>query len=175
MSAEAFIITVPARTGPGHAITEEGVAEFVALRTANGGWVSAEDPGYFWKKDYSFHASNPRPIVLIDPEDADAALRLADAIETCGVESHCDPGECGSGGCWAGRVQDALRSLVADRPDEPTGLGAVIEVRNGELYVRDKTTTTTAHWKRARGQEGGARHRYADLDVARVLSEGVPC
>lgn len=63
-------------------------------------------------------------------------------------------------------------SSIWRNPPEPTGLGAVIETFDGELYIRDKTTTTVAHWKRARGQEGGKRHRYDDLRVVKVLGAG---
>lgn len=73
-------------------------------------------------------------------------------------------------------MQAALREFASPappKPDEPTGLGAVVETVHGELYVRDKTTTTVAHWKRARGEDSSKRYKYAALAVVRVLSEGV--
>lgn len=70
-------------------------------------------------------------------------------------------------------MQAALRSLVAEpEPEEPTGLGAVAEARS-EIYVIDKTTTTVRRWKRARGEDGGRRHAWADLPrPLTVLSPG---
>lgn len=105
-------------------------------------------------------------LVVIDPEDREQVERLAERI----------------GHLWKSHtyvrdvVQAALREFAnptPPKPEEPTGLGAVVETVRGELFVRDKTTTTVAHWKRARGGESGKRHRYDNIDAVRVLSEGV--
>lgn len=73
-------------------------------------------------------------------------------------------------------AQQALREFADPppvKPEEPTGLGAVVEDSAGDLWVRDKTTTTIAHWKRARGQMGGKRLPWSAIDAVRVLSEGI--
>ena len=110
----------------------------------------------------------PQPVAVIAYEDREQVERL--------VEELCE-GQWGHrwGDEQVDKMQAALREFAAPTPriEEPTGLGAVVETVHGELYVRDKTTTTVAHWKRARGEERGQRHRWSDLSVVRVLSEGV--
>lgn len=123
------------------------------------------------------HDASAKPVVVLDPNSRKQVERLRNETLRC-LRDHIGNravDECAfTEGDLANAMQAALRSLIADpRPEEPTGLGAVIDV-SGELYVRDKTTTTTAHWKRARGQENGKRHRYDELcGVVRVLSDGV--
>ncbi len=137
--------------------------EIRVMWTHDGGWRGPK--GTF----YDLHLS-ARPLVVIDPEDREHVERLVRALDSQRTLSD-----------WSSLLgpavettQDALRSLITPpRPPEPQGLGAVVETADGERYVRDKTTTTVAHWKRASGGEGGSRHRYDTLPVVRVLSEGV--
>jgi hypothetical protein len=73
------------------------------------------------------------------------------------------------------RLGAFLRALaVAPRPDEPSGLGAVVRAGNGDLYVRAKVVTTDRHWQNAYGQTGHTRYRWDQLPrPVSVLSEGV--
>ena len=60
------------------------------------------------------------------------------------------------------------------RPAEPTGLGAVVQVGNSDIYVRTKLTTRHRHWSNAYGMNGKARYRWDDLPLPiTVLSPGV--
>lgn len=54
------------------------------------------------------------------------------------------------------------------KPDEPMGLGAVVEDADGEQWVR--FNSATGWWWR---DALGVNRRYADIDAVRVLSEGV--
>jgi hypothetical protein len=115
---------------------------------------------------------NADRVLVISPEDSEQVERLAHALgqaeavyaRPSDVTLHYNPE----------LMQAALRSLLAPpKPDEPTGLGAVVEDQRGEWWVRDKTTTTVNHWKRARGEDGGRRYPYADIAAVRVISLGV--
>lgn len=111
--------------------------------------------------------SAARPVVVIDPEDREQVAALL---------SHYHSWK------WTAEIAEAsitdmqtsLRESANPKPriEEPTGLGAVVEDEYGDLWIRDKTTTTVAHWKRARGEDGGRRYRWSDLDVARVIQPG---
>lgn len=127
------------------------------------GWQSAESGGLTGDED-EFEITR-RPLVVIDPEDrAQVALVLsryhswkwtAEVAEASITD-----------------MQAALRSLLAPpKPDEPTGLGAVVEDAEGRRWVRARETTTTAHWKRADGF--GQRLAYDKVNAVRVLSLGV--
>lgn len=72
------------------------------------------------------------------------------------------------------RLGAFLRAFAVRRPDEPTGLGAVVRAGNGDLYVRAKVTTTTRHWANAYGLNGHTRYRWEQLPPpVVVLSPGV--
>lgn len=73
-------------------------------------------------------------------------------------------------------MQEALRSLAAPptpRPDEPTGLGAVVEDAAGNRYLRCRTNDLAPWYAEKPGDESRPYRYYHDLDVVRVLSEGV--
>jgi hypothetical protein len=94
-----------------------------------------------------------RPLVVLDPELDEDVQRLCDAYKSV---------DHSVGTYW---MQAALRSLVAPpKPEEPQGLGAVIEDAEGTLWVY---TGEEYAW----ASNGGARH-WHELDVARVLSDG---
>ena len=110
-------------------------------------------------------------LVVIDPEDREQVERLASIYYGKGWHNtylHVRPP-------MIDAMQAALREFANPTPriEEPKGLGAVVRDVHGELWVRDKTTTTVAHWKRARGQMGGKRVSWSDINAVRVLSEGV--
>lgn len=105
-----------------------------------------------------------RPLVVIDPEDRDQVERLLSRYlnEYDGMDS---PARKDEVDCF----QIALRSLVADpKPEEPQGLGAVIEESSGERLVR-----TSDENDRAWTDENGDSWPWRKLAVVRVLSEGL--
>src|SRR5437868_4906157 len=71
----------------------------------------------------------PRPLVVIDPEDREQVERLAEAWSgACRVTPLRAP---------ADRMQTALRSLVTPpKPDEPMGRYAAVQTAEGLEYVR---------------------------------------
>lgn len=113
------------------------------------------------------------PVAVISPEDREQVERLS-ALYGINLRY------AGTAGPTVDEAADAMQAALREfanptppKPEEPTGLGAVVVTADGEMYVRDKTTTTVAHWKRASGGEGGKRHRYSSLPVVAVLSDGV--
>jgi hypothetical protein len=106
-----------------------------------------------------------RPLVVIDPEDREAVERLmADYLTRYdGMEAKPQPDE-------VSYMQAALREFAAPtppKPDEPQGLGAVVEAE-GAQWVRFESKT--GWWWR---DKAGTNRRYADLAVVRILSPGV--
>ena len=106
--------------------------------------------------------TDARPLVVIDPEDRVQVERLAEGI----------------GHLWTSRprvadvVQQALRSLLAPpKPDEPTGLGAVVEAINANYFVR--ATTGEQPWVRVDNDPDEWGCEWEDIAAVRVLSEGV--
>lgn len=100
--------------------------------------------------------SDLRPLVVIDPEDSEA------------VERH-----------WrmAGQSLPSFRAALREyanptppRPDEPQGLGAVVEDADGVRWVRSERHDC-APWDRVGEPVGG--FLWPDVAAVRVLSEGV--
>lgn len=72
------------------------------------------------------------------------------------------------------RMGAFLAAFAAPRPDEPTGLGAVVRAGNGDLYVRAKVTTKDRNWSNAYGMTGHTRYRWDQLPrPVEVLAPGV--
>jgi len=104
-------------------------------------------------------------LVVIDPEDREQVERLSQAVTA--VAGWSDIMEYQRTNALA----DALREFADPKPPkpaEPTGLGAVVEDARGYRWSR-LGGTTEFPWHH--GLIG--RERYADIDVVRVLSEGV--
>lgn len=130
-------------------------------------WSSSNgDSGY---RDFRL-AMDGRSLVVIDPEDFEQVERLAQARSDAGC----------AGEAWGlvpgwhddliERMQAALRSLITPpRPIEPTGLGAVVEDARGERWVRGPLHNS---WRWLKVDAPGCEN-YAEIDVVRVLSEGV--
>lgn len=111
---------------------------------------------------------NGRPLVVIDPDDGKQVERLALLI-------------------WPERLSgplsdrsflmlaDALRDFGKPTlPPEPTGLGAVIEDVDGDLWVRvEQPDPDDPHWFFNGRDEDSCCVRWSDLDVAKVLTPGV--
>jgi hypothetical protein len=115
-----------------------------------------------------------RPLVVIDPEDREQVERL----EWLYVNSAGDRPD-----SIADRMQAALREFTEPKPpkpEEPTGLGAVVECDPGPVYDRAWAVRVWAGddfggkaWDYYDSSGNGGRCHYADLAVVRVLSEGV--
>jgi hypothetical protein len=120
-----------------------------------------------------------RPLVVIDPESD------ADVERFCRAYTEAAPNSVP----WLQRrtadkdsvvrdVRNALRSLAnptPPKPDEPTGLGAVVEDSDGHRWVRvDRKEGLSSCWQpcnRAISQPQWSR--YEHIAAVRVLSEGV--
>jgi hypothetical protein len=131
----------------------------------NDGWSHSADWGGGSVYDHIGNGS-PRPLVVIDPEDHEQVERLLRTYyaEPTGI---IPPGQVDA-------LQTALRSLVADpKPDEPQGLGAVVEDAEGKRYVR-YTQDNLAPWRAESPRSADRPFRYyKDLTAVYVLSEGV--
>lgn len=66
--------------------------------------------------------------------------------------------------------------LPKPKPEEPTGLGAVVEEADGTRWVRSDIMPYVAQWSCARPDEPwrSVRRYYKDIAAVIVLSEGVP-
>ena len=74
---------------------------------------------------------------------------------------------------------DDLALVRASKPEEPTGLGAVVEDVDGVPWVRteNRANITGAVWQSAfhvTQPDKAIQREYADIAAVRVLSEGVP-
>ena len=99
-----------------------------------------------------------RPVLVIDPEGSDVNSLIARL------------GTAYRGSCHDMRT--ALRSLLSPpKPEEPTGLGAVVEDAKGRLWTN--THRIRAWYCADEGAIGERPSRYADIDAVKVLSEGV--
>jgi hypothetical protein len=113
------------------------------------------------EKDTAF--AEGRPLVVIDPENAESCDELAELIWP-----HYSDEE------YAEIVQAALRSLVKPpKPEEPLGLGAVVEDAEGNAWVRTHATGYPWHCALDRtDMNSTAVRRYARIDVVRILANG---
>lgn len=71
-------------------------------------------------------------------------------------------------------VREAMRSFTPPKPDEPLGLGAVVEDDEGEKWVRAGISHRKADdWRCVEGHHVGYWSEWFNLNAVRVLSEGV--
>ena len=124
-------------------------------------WMTGEEGRYYGS------ARDVRPLVVIDPEDREQVERLArgwhaereHAIRWEKLSQH-DRDES------IRTQQAALRSLITPpRPEEPTGLGAVVEDEDGVTWVR----SGDGYWH----DSDGGTARWDAVKAVKVLSEGV--
>lgn len=112
-----------------------------------------------------------RPLVVIDPKDREQVERLAALFRMERVKGDRDAIVGGS----TDAMQAALREFADLKPriEEPAGLGAVVEDAEGALWVR--VDDPVHSWVAARRSEGAytRRTKWDQIDVVRVLSEGV--
>jgi hypothetical protein len=107
-----------------------------------------------------------RPLVVLDPEEDGGrvtavieGLRATESLYVRGAESLYVSA--------ADVAEQILRALADPKPAEPTGLGAVVRLRDGTLATRSDYITTNP-WRDGRG----VPHEWRDLDVTEVLSGG---
>lgn len=139
---------------PGDMVFHSSRGRGIVQECLTGLWVE------FQQNDVASRAADVdvRPLVVIDPEDREQVTRLAFAIaERCGNTDG---------------VQAALRSLIEpSRPEEPTGLGAVVESADGELFVRHGIADEDEETGWCDSQ--GVGRSWARVNAVKVLSEGV--
>lgn len=131
-----------------------------------GVWINLDSEGYV----IDAYVEKARPLVVIDPEDREAVERLVEVLVR--FEG---PGPA----TFADRIQLALREFAAPtppKPDEPQGLGAVVEDAEGLLWLRwwaegSAHPSSTRPWQCANGM--GSDREWSEVSAVRVLSEGV--
>ena len=128
------------------------------------GWVEFADVGNY--ADYADVAADLRRLVVIDAEDRrqveqlEAAVREANGWNMLHHERR------------TAALQAALREFAdpkPPRPEEPTGLGAVVEATHGNYFVRSERNPDRP-WDRRGG--GVCSYGWGEIDAVRVISEG---
>lgn len=106
-----------------------------------------------------------RPLVVIDPEDrkqVERFIRALDPVSETILPKRID------------YFAAALYGFVNPKPDEPVGLGAVVEDAQGNRYVRTESDAGMSMWVRSQAPEAtDPRYVWSELPVVRVLSEGI--
>jgi len=130
-------------------------------------WADGDDDeAWFMPNQVTDH----RPLVVIDPEDREQVERLEAILagQHGWPVPHNEP--------RVGYMQAALRSLVADpKPEEPTGLGAVVEDAEGRRWVRAWEGAIKGKvWTQGLdlGEDGTIFRAYDGIAAVRVLAEG---
>jgi hypothetical protein len=121
------------------------------------GWERLSDSAFA----YDSQTVAAHPLLLLDPEDREQVERLADRLPS---------------NVQVPTLRDALRSLVEPpKPEEPTGLGAVVEDDDGELWFRMAIENQTWAGEVWQAQYGDAERwsKWPVIAAVRVLSEGV--
>ncbi len=115
-------------------------------------------------------------VVLIDPESDGESEAIVTAFVAAGVWEIIPAAVENSHHYRRVQVQAALRSLVTPpKPDEPQGLGAVVEDAAGDRWVhvcdcRGLNGMPNKDWQR----RGEVRQSvYSDISAVRILSDGV--
>lgn len=119
-------------------------------------------------------------LVVIDPESPGDVARLADAF--CNARWSHLPGSDECDPLTRSSMQAALREFATPKPpkpDEPQGLGAVVEDADGTPWVRieNRPNITGQVWASAFSRKRPDRSdtaAWSDIDVVRILHEGVP-
>ena len=132
-----------------------------ALRTKDG-WAHFDGSvGGLYQDEY-----NVRPLVVIDPKDAEAVKRLLIAVLAQSDPLHPD----GSG---LAAAHPAFAAPKPPHPHQPTGLGARGVDAGGRRYVRCDEDSRH-RWHCPDDETGSSDNFYADITAIEVLSEGVP-
>ena len=134
----------------------------ISLYTSEG-WVNNRFP--IPVHDYN----GVRPLVVIDPEDRAQVEMLRDLWDGAHAEQQGHKPSASTKGARGNALQAALREFAdpkPPKPDEPTGLGAVVEDADGLRWVRH----ADGWW--GSPQQFDTR-TWAAIDAVRVLSHGV--
>ena len=117
------------------------------------------------------------PLVVIDPEDREQVERLLLGYAGWKGSDKVDDN-------YVYDMQAALREFASPtppRPEEPQGLGAVVEDEEGARWIKidlhsncnDWVDLGAHKWTPTNGERETIRHHYRDITAVRVLSEGV--
>lgn len=163
VDGDVALVTGPARliSEPGDSVTKRAIRSHDCWYVAKGrGWRDVE-------------LSEVRPLLVIDSEDREQVERLCNAIDKAFNDVRID----GTGPNSTELAQAALRALAnpqPPKPDEPTGLGAVVEDSEGSRWIRCWGPGIRMAWIGSRLPD--AEDEWATYDsiaAVRVLSEGV--
>ncbi len=120
------------------------------------------------------HVDDARPLVVIDPEDREQVERFREiASRWADQVPYSDMREAGDMD-HLDAMQAALREFAnptPPKPDEPTGLGAVVEDVDGNFWIR--TCKPCEDCLDKPWQSGPVRRNWLIVEAVRVLSEGV--
>ena len=146
------------------------------------GWARLDNPDDFCNDDSPYRPADPRPLVVIDPEDREQVGRLIDHYVAEG-EALGYPTSNVRADHRFDAMQVALREFAEPRPpkpDEPKDYLAVALTRDGKRYWRWSAGTahTSVPWRllgavHADTQDEDGNFRWADLDVVEIVSDGV--
>jgi hypothetical protein len=152
-------------------IDHGATGQVVAVRTDLGGWACSRRGSDGKPFHHEGDLLSARPLVVIDPEDREQVERLVQAWERQAGESAFST---------TGRyLQAALREFAnptPPRPEEPTGLGAVVEDAEGVRYVRAGLSHGDVMpdcWRHVSGSNIGYWSEWKHIAAVKVLSEGV--
>lgn len=151
--------------------------EFMAMLCSFDGlfWCGVGPEGF--GQFYADAADIARPLVTIDPEDRQSVERLA--FEYVRTFAKGEGIAAKTVVIAAEQMQAALREFADPtpiKPDEPTGLGAVVEDTEGVRWVRFKFFELKP-WRQSHlpghCERKLATAYYADIDAVKILSDGV--
>jgi hypothetical protein len=125
-------------------------------------------------RDITCEDNGCRPVVVIDPEDREQVERLLRGY--AGWKA--DPDDITNYPEYVDHMQAALREFAnptPPRPEEPTGLGPVVEAPNGDRWSRIEPTGDPDHTRVwiCEADEQVRPRPWPDIAAVRVLSEGV--
>ena len=131
--------------------TPEGSGDERSVRSNHRGWYT---PYGHWHES---QVTVVRPLVVLDLVNAPTTEDVGRVLREGGF------------GNFARQIEAQTRP---PKPAEPTGLGAVVEDREGDLWLRYTDPGINAIWQQIGGGPYRAYNVWADIDVVKVLSEG---
>lgn len=149
----------------------------VALRLAEG-WAHTNGVNV----DGDGVVSVVRPLVVIDPEDREQVERLILALPDAAdwgfasANNYDHPDDLAVVEGIFEPFQTALREFAnpkPPKPEEPTGLGAVVEDSDGERWIRTSTPEDDADDLNKPWYRRGVRKNWLIVDAVRIVGEGV--
>lgn len=156
-------------------VSVRGADPVIAIRDSYGWAHNTLGPGRAHAHWTAFCEVEPiHPLVVIDPEDREQVERLMSVY----VSEALDRGAMSYSGHVDKRndsMQAALREFATPtppKPDEPQGLGAVVEDAAGHLWVKvpgEDGTKSSQTWTSAHSTDA----TWDAVAAVRVLSEGV--